>query len=310
MTTLFDNIRKYLDYVFDARSFTPRFDPEAVSGGVLEAARAIRGAGRGPAIILHGIMPRSGTVYAGELLRLHPDLQAYPNQIWEAPLLQLTGDVTALQEKFLWAYRHNAGKLGEKDFMTLLGAAFVGYLHAFVPQGKRVLLKVPGVHYLSGFFTMFPHENLLVLVRDGRDVVHSTVKTWPQIRFSLACLRYRRSAGMVHACHARYRDRRQGYWLARFEDAVEDPASFVRQACAHFDLDVDRYPFDQIGTLPVRGSSRVNESAEVTWHPVERPPDFNPVGRWEDWSAWQKWRFKRIAGPALVDLGYCKDLDW
>jgi hypothetical protein len=43
---------------------------------------------------------------------------------------------------------------------------------------------------------------------------------------------------------------------------------------------------------------------------VAKPEDFNPVGRWESWSAWRKWRFKRIAGQALLDLGYGEDLDW
>jgi protein-tyrosine sulfotransferase len=114
---------------------------------------------------------------------------------------------------------------------------------------------------------------------------------------------------MVLACDERYRQR-PGYWLARFEDAVGDPEGFVREACARFDLDVARYPFDEIGALPVRGSSRVKEKGAVTWHPVAKPEDFNPVGRWESWSAWRKWRFKRIAGQALLDLGYGEDLDW
>jgi protein-tyrosine sulfotransferase len=308
--SLVGDVRKYIDYVFDTRSFTPRFDPEAVSADALRAARAIRGSDRGSAIVIHGIMPRSGTVYVGELLRLHPDLTAFPNRIWEAPFLQLSGDVVALQEKFLWAHRHNAGKLNDKDFLPLFGAALITYLHSFMPEGQRMLLKVPGVHYLSDFYHMFPGEHLLVLTRDGRDVAHSTVKTWPQILFSFACRRYRRSAEMVLACHEQYRQRERGYWLARFEDAVRDPERFVRQACARFDLDVDRYPFDRIGTLPLRGSSTVTDEGDVTWHPVDKPRDFNPVGHWENWSAWRKWRFKRIAGQALLALGYCENLNW
>jgi hypothetical protein len=100
--SLLGDIRKYIDYVFDTRSFTPRFDPEAVSADARHAARAIRGTERGPAIIIHGIMPRAGTVYVGELLRRHPDLTAYPNRIWEAPFLQLSEKASILTHLGLW----------------------------------------------------------------------------------------------------------------------------------------------------------------------------------------------------------------
>jgi hypothetical protein len=149
-----------------------------------------------------------------------------------------------------------------------------------------------------------------VLTRDGRDVVHSTVKTWPQLMFWMACQRWRRSARMVLACHRRYAERGEGYWLARFEDAVSDPESFVREACRHFNLDEEKYPFDEMSDLPVRGSATLKEPGDVDWHPVEKPRDFDPVGHWRDWSWWRKWRFKRIAGRELIQLGYAKDMNW
>jgi protein-tyrosine sulfotransferase len=305
-----DDVRKYVDYVFDARSFAPAFDAGAVSDGALRAAETIRGSEHQPAIIIHGIMPRSGTVYVGELLRLHPDLYAYPNHVWEMPLLQLADDVRALQAKFLWAYRHNAGKLGDGDFLPLVGSAFLAYLSTFTPERKRMLLKVPGVHRLDDFYTMFPREHLLVLVRDGRDVVHSTLKTWPQLRFSFVCRRWRRSAEMVLACHQRYSQRGDGYWLARFEDAVRDPAAFVREACRRFGLDEGSYSFEEIRTIPVRGSSSNHEKGKVVWNPVDKPQGFKPVGRWQAWPTRKKRTFKRIAGQALMKLGYCEDLNW
>jgi protein-tyrosine sulfotransferase len=308
--SLLDDVRKYLAYVFDRRSFAPSFADQSLSERALEAAAAIRGRERGPALIIHGVMPRAGTVYAGELLRLHPDLVAYPGRIWEAPLLQLAGDVDDLQEKFLWAHRHNIGKLGQRDFLPLLGAAFLAYLGNSVPEDKRILLKVPGVHHLSDFTTMFPHEHLLVLMRDGRDVVHSTLKTWPQLMFWMACRRWKRSARMVLACDERYRKRDSGYWLGRFEHAVEDPAGFVRAACAHFGLDEERYPFERIGEVAVRGSSSLQEQGDVDWQPREKPEGFDPTGHWRDWSRLRTWTFKRIAGQELIALGYCEDLDW
>jgi len=305
------DLKKYLGYALETRSFAPDFAPDKVSAPALEAARAIRGADRAPAIIIHGIMPRSGTVYVGELLRLHPDLYAYPYQLWEIPFLQLTGDMLKLQAKFFLAYEQNVGRIGEHDFLPLFGAALIAFLHTQVPQQQRLLIKVPSVQYLSYFSAMFPHESLLVLVRDGRDLVQSTIRTWPQLRFSQVCWRWNRAARMVLSVHQHMsKTNSTGYWLARYKDALDDPDSFVEEACRRFGLDESRYPYEQIETIPVRGSSALARQTPVSWDPVERPQDFRPVGYWEEWSAIRKWIFKRIAGQSLIDLGYCEDRHW
>lgn len=316
---ILDDFRKYVAYALAGSSFIACFDVQPRRQQVMQVARSIRGRDLGPTIVIHGIMPRSGTVYVGELLRRHPDLHAYPNNVWEAPFLQQTDHVLRMQRDFFLTYEQNVGKIGQHDFLPLFGAAFIAYLYSFVPEGKRMLLKVPGVHHLDRFFAAFPHEHLLLLVRDGRDVVHSTRKTWPQITFGMACRRWKRSARMVLACHQRYKSDHSKpstgssgrcYWLARFEDAVRDPAAFVRQACQRFGLDDDAYPFGDIDRLPVRGSTTLSQQRPVDWAPVDKPRDFDPIGHWQDWSWWRKWRFKRIAGQELIALGYCEDLDW
>lgn len=44
---------------------------------------------------------------------------------------------------------------------------------------------MPSVQYLNCFFLAFCHENLLLLMRDGRDVVTSTKQTCPRRGVSL-----------------------------------------------------------------------------------------------------------------------------
>ncbi|MBN1136106.1 MAG: sulfotransferase [Anaerolineae bacterium] len=305
-----NDLKKYLDYLFDTRSFDPKRGSAAISDHALECARSIRGAGRAPALLLHGVMPRSGTVYVGELLRRHPDLHAYPNQIWEMPFLRQTGEIQKLQKRFFLAYEQNMGKIGDNDFLPLFGSSLIAYLYSFLPPEGRMLLKVPSVQYLTDFFSVFPGEHLLLLVRDGRDVVHSTLKTWPQIRFSMACQRWRRAAEMALRFDAIHASRQKGYWMARFEDAVRDPAAFVEQACERFGLDVQRYPFEEMEAVAVHGSSSLPVQGKVVWDHLEKPKDFRPIGHWQSWSPGKKRLFKRLAGQALIDLGYCEDLSW
>jgi hypothetical protein len=245
------------------------------------------------------------------LLRLHPDLHAYPFELWEVPFLQLAGDLVKLQEKFFRIYEQNRGKIGEEDFLPLFGASVIGYLYTAVPSGQRMLLKVPSVRYLSRFPVMFPYEHLLVLVRDGRDLVESTLRTWPQMNFVQVCLHWNRAARMVLGANQHLANTRPtGYWLARFEDAIADPAAFVREACARFELDVSRYPFDRISGIPVQGSSTLTRKGQVRWEAVQRPEDFSPTGYWQNWNPLKKWLFDRIAGRSLLELGYGNDEGW
>jgi hypothetical protein len=302
---------KYLDYTFATKSFEPDSPAPQVTEAALQAACAIRGSDREPALVIHGIMPRSGTVYVGELLRLHPDLHAYPYQLWELPFLQLAGNVVRLQEKFFRIYEQNVGKMGQHDFLPLFGASLIAYLYAAVPPGQRMLVKVPSVQYLNRFPFVFPHEHLLVVVRDGRDLVQSTLRTWPQLNFIQVCRRWDRAARMVLGADRCFSESGPaGYWLARYEDALDDPAAFVREACGRFGLDAARYPYAQIEALPVHGSSALHKTGRVSWRAVERPQNFRPTGYWQEWSAARKWLFKRIAGHALQELGYCRDLSW
>jgi protein-tyrosine sulfotransferase len=304
------DISKYLAYTFDAQGFDPDQTVALPSLSALETAQRARGPGYGPVLFIHGIMPRSGTVYVGELLRLCPDLRAYPYEMWELPFLQQTNRILGLQRQFFAGYDHNAGKIGDHDFLTLFGASLIAYLHTATEREKRALVKVPNAEYLMHFDTMFPYEHLLLLLRDGRDVVDSTLRTWPQLRFWMVCLRWRRAANLVLAFHRQRQERKQGYWLARFEDAIADPARFVRTACQRFALDPDRFPFAAVGNVPLIGSSATAAGATVSWEHSARPADFTPVGRWQRWNVSRKWLFKRIAGQALIDLGYARDLDW
>lgn len=307
-----DEVKKYFEYVLQRESFKADCAVCELGEWAKEAAFQIRGPDRPPALMVHGIMPRSGTVFVTQLLRLHPAFFAFPYEWYELPFLQLSGQILKLEEQFLINHRHNRGKIGQSDFLGLFGSALVAFLYAATPPGKRLLMKVPSVEYLHYFWHLYPYEDLLLLTRDGRDVVQSTIKTWPQIRFSFACLRWRRAADMVYKFNQYHQQHGEGYWLARFEDAMRDPEGFVCRACEHFGLDVRKYPFDEMcrEVNQVRGSSTIKENGQVDWEAHDRPRNFQPIGYWQSWPWHRKWLFKRLAGQALLDLGYSEDLKW
>lgn len=309
----FNDIKKYVDYFLETKGFTSDTGVNPISEWACQAAMTARGSGRGSALMIHGIMPRSGSVYVGELLRRHPDLYPFPHQLWEFPALQLAGDIRKMQEAFIQGYKPNSGKLPEDEFLPLVGASLIAYLYEPVPPGQRLLVKMPGVKYLSNFFSMFPHENLLILIRDGRDLVHSTLKTWPQLNFVQVCLRWNRSAKMILTTLEQLKKtQNNGYYLAKYEDALAQPETFIREVCHHFNLNEAIYPYEEISNIRVIGSSKLEQARQdkVTWRHLQRPTNFRPVEYWKQWSAVKKYIFKRIAGQSLIDLGYCEDLNW
>jgi hypothetical protein len=129
------------------------------------------------------------------------------------------------------------------------------------------------------------------------------------LNFVQVCLRWNRSARAILDSIKAFNQSHCGkYWLARYEDALENPVSFVNEACRRFDLDVNRYPFEKIDGIKVIGSSKLEEN--VTWQFIPKPEGFRPTGYWTKWSAARKMIFKSIAGRSLIELGYCDDLNW
>lgn len=285
--------------------------PGALAGTTSDAAAAAK-AGRGanpPSIMLFGVMPRSGSVHVAELLSLHPSIAAHPNELWEVPFLENTDKLVEFHEGFLQGYHQNAQRMGQDDMLAIFGAAFVNYLYQFAPADKIVLTKETSTRHLERFPTVFPDESLILQMRDGRDLVGSSIRTWPKLDFTDLCQRWSDSTHrMLDFLEQHPRDT---YWLVKFEEILAQPDVFIRQACERFSLDSALYPFEQQDNVKIIGSSTMSQAGEVTWDKhVEAPKNFRPKSHWVQWRSTQKSQFKRIAGDALIRSGYVDSQDW
>lgn len=283
-------------------------DLEAPRKEALAVSHAIRDLRRPPAIMLHGVMRRSGTNFVGDLLGLHPHICRYPGEVWEAPLLSASADLLEAQETFLNGYKPNRERFGQTDFLPLFGSAFLAYLHSHAPPEQRILLKIPGVEQIWHFPHMFPEEKLIILERDGRDLVASTIKSWPKTDFEEICHAWKNSQGLI--LKFREHPSSSGTCFVKYEDAVGEPKAFVARVFGELGIDDEDYPYESVDDLPVRGSSALRVDGKVTWDEVSKPKSFNPIGRWGEWSMQQKTVFKRIGGEMLIRAGYADDLNW
>ncbi len=259
-------------------------------------------------ILIFGVMPRSGTNFVRDLVAMHPDVSADPGRLFEFPLLHSARDAAAYSRDFLSYFRRNEEVLGEHDILAMLAGAWLRELHAQVPE-KHILLKCPHVQQLSLARYIFPDAKLILCLRDGRDVLDSTQKTFSKFALTRKNFRqlaeeWRLGTEAIMTFDRGGINENRNVLVVRYEDIVADTEAFAKRILNHVGLDEDQFPWTEIKSLPVRGSSRSKADGEKRWKAEVKASDFNPVKRWTSWSETKKARFDRLAGTALELAGY------
>lgn len=278
-------------------------------------ARAIRGENPRPIVFIHGVLPRSGTNYLADIFALHPDVHAHPGRLWEFPLLYVAPSARALQREFVGMFAKNGEVTSEYDFLAMIASGWMKMLQAGNPD-KTLVIKTPHVQHIDLFRHVFPDDKLILCLRDGRDVLQSSMDTFkdaPLTRKSFAelCREWSYGADVILDHEAGGRFAGPNVAVARYEPVASGDVEAVRALITHAGLEAGRFPYDQYLALPVRGSSNSTMTDTDRWSkPEARTVDFKPIGRWSRWSDKDKARFKAIAGKTLVRSGYAGDSGW
>ena len=258
-------------------------------------------------IFILGILPRCGTNFLSDLLCEHPDCGA-PAPIWEDFLVAHAD----LLDRYVstvcgrWNPRWGADEAARSRLASHLGSGLVSFL-AEHTETKRVVTKTPLVDNLSQFFKLFPDAYLLILVRDGRAVVESGVKTFGWYRDS-AIHKWADAARTVLEFDAAHKGsaEEKRYRIVRYEDLWTHLEEELRAILKFLDLDVEAYDFRAATSLPVRGSSTLGQRGTdaVHWEPVEKTSEFDPMSRFRHWGRAKHERFRWVAGRYLEHFGY------
>lgn len=272
-------------------------------------------AGRVPAFVL-GIAPRSGTNYLYRLLSRHPRCAA-PGPIWEDSLVQNAGFLSAYAARVVssWDPRWGATEVvgGADTLLADLGTGLVRFLHrqaAHAPidsQATVLLTKTPSVRGLEYFPRLFPGAHALVLVRDGRAVVESGVRSFGW-RYEDAMRQWATAAAHILAFMQRHPGPDSPVRLVRYEDLVADEQTVLTALFGFLGLDPGEYDFAAARAMGVTGSSELRRQASAMhWKPVEKNAGFDPLRRHAHWNRQRQDRFAWLAGAQMEALGYRLD---
>ncbi|MBI2221518.1 MAG: sulfotransferase [Acidobacteria bacterium] len=266
-------------------------------------------------VFIVGVMNRCGTNYLSHVLRLHPVFKL-PGRIVEDYLLEHSDLLVRYVEKTGRSWGQSTSverRVFREQLLSRIGDGILAFLGDQIDEGRRVLAKTPSARHLENFFRLFPHAQLVILVRDGRDVVESAGRSW---RYAPGAYWMERWASGARAIlrfmdETGGQDRGWSWTLVKYEDLIRDPERVVRELLAFLDVDESAFNWSGLQSIPLRGSSVHRGSRDrVHWDVVEKPDEFQPIGRWQHWH-WAKRRiFKVVAGRELIRFGYVVNSRW
>jgi protein-tyrosine sulfotransferase len=257
------------------------------------------------AIFIIGIEHRSGTNFLSDLLALHADC-CRPSTIGEDFLLHsaqhLQRYAAGLHASWNPQWRESAS---QDDIGAALGRGLLEMLSNQADQpATHLVTKTPRADRLPLYPWLFPDQPLLILIRDGRSVVESAVKSFGWT-YRKAIERWSHGARRILEFN---RDERRGacrYLVIRYEDLVTDLPAELHRILAFLRLDPRGYDFDAAANMPVRGSSMLKTAGQALhWKPVPKSSNFDPLNRASNWTARDHRRFLQSAGMYQQLLGY------
>ena len=256
---------------------------------------------------LLGVMPRSGTNYIFRAILHHPlidkvvppgeDYLLYgSNYLWEF--------IDKVQSKWSNNWEGMDRLKYRQRLVNSLQSGLAQYLlpkNESYKEGKYFFTKTPRTDNLNTFKELFPDSKLIIVVRDGKQIVTSGVKSfkWTYIK---SMKEYSESLQRIIAFINH--NPPESYCVVKYEKFCQNPELEIKKILNYLELDVNLYDFSLISEMPVLGSSNeVNDqTGDFEWKVVEKTKvkPYKPI----KWHPLLFWRYRQICGNFTSFFGY------
>ena len=271
-----------------------------------------------------GILQRSGTNYLFRLLREHPGCIG-PGPIWEdflvhhSELLKKYANIVYKSWNPKWEVEKKIGP--QEILLRFFGDSLKRYLmlqqsrhqvdqpdsnqRNYKENGPKILLtKSPSVVGLEYFFDLFPDDYLIIIIRDGRAVVESGVRSFDW-NYENTMRRWTAGAQAIHNLKKKYQNSNKKLLIVKYEDLFMDEKGELLKISAFLGLDPGLFDFERVKSLGVTGSSEIKKYKDtINWQVTEKSKEFNPIQRFSNWDRKKHDRFNWISGQLMTMLGY------
>lgn len=166
----------------------------------------------------------------------------------------------------------------------------------------RLVTKTPDVTNLSLFFQLFPNAKLLIMVRDGRAVVESDVKSFRR-SYEEVMQEWATAARTIQQFVKT--DSARQTLIVKYEDLYQNTEQEITNILSFLELDASQYDYAAMRDLPVFGSSQIvtEGNKKLNWE-GDKFGKFEPTKRWGHWGRSLHERFNWIAGKESERFGY------
>lgn len=271
-----------------------------------------------------GIRQRSGTNYLFRLLTEHAECTG-PGPLWEDYFVRHSQNLNNYTDSLYNTWNPTwdvANKIGPKEtLLNYFGDAISRFLKLQLRQDnaeqstkgqdaskkttpKILLTKTPSVENLDNFFDLFPNAYLIIIIRDGRAVVESGVRSF-NWNYEDATRKWRDGARSIIDLQGKYKNTNKKFLIIKYEDLFTDEKTELNRAFEYLEIDPTKFDFSSVQDLGITGSSEVKKKADaVHWQVTKKEKKFNPLARFSNWNRKKHDRFNWIAGSYMKKLGY------
>lgn len=186
-----------------------------------------------------------------------------------------------------------------------------------VNQGKKrwVEKTPPHIFQIHRFLAFRPQSQIILMLRDGRDVVCSLRfrKGYAQIQDRIDRWVYDNLAGLPYWQHPQVK-------VVKYEDLIATPETVMRDICHFLGEDYSSALFEYYKTEHYWFSDRIKKPEAIQTHQDHNDnrnwqinqPIFDGRGRWyKEMPMIEKKQFKNSAAqPLLEQFGYVSNADW
>lgn len=281
-------------------------------------------------IILIGQRVRSGTNFVASTLFQHPQVITIPpdNSTGE---LNLFIDRAIKYNVFDKVVNKSSGpEIDDKHiFFQHYGNLWIQLLlnKYKISPNKTVFIKSPFIENWDLWRLAFPNAKIILLSRDGRDNVISSVvagndkRSWHSFKIFLK-KRINFYLGRTFVSSARhwaktadiFHEIQENKLLKKFRyEELNNSKEKIHELFKFCELDTEDEIIERSLKAPVVGSSwgvQTKSMAKPNWTPDKDKKKYKFSKKWDKWGVLKRTTFKIIAGKRLVKLGFEADLNW